>query len=232
MGEDGRLVIGEVAEEMSAGFRRHRPLIIRMTILFAVLNGISNLLNVTGPAGTALSVGILLLLSVTYGGLITALLCLPGENPESSGDLWERVTPVLARLIWVTLITIAAVFAGLMVLVVPGLIIVTLFAVATQVVVAERAGAFAALGRSAELVRGNGFRVFGFLILLALACLAIIALLTMITLPITGTGTAGTIVSTFLQNLIVAPLLAVGPAALYNQLSRGPAGRREPATPG
>lgn len=231
MGEDGRLVIGEVAEEMSAGFRRHRQLIVRLTILFAILNGISNLLNVTGPAGTALSAGILLLLSVAYGGLITALLCVPGESPESGSELWARVAPLLARLIWVTLITLAAVIAGLMVFFIPGLILLTMFAVATQVVVVERSGAFASLGRSAELVRGNGFRVFGFILLLGIACLLLIMLLLLATVPIFGDGTAGTTISTFLQNLIVAPLFAIGPAALYNLLRRGPGSLEEPVPP-
>lgn len=231
MREDGRLVIGEVAEEMSAGFRRHRQLIIRLTVLFAVLNAISDLLNVAGPAGTAISVGILLLLSVAYGGLITALLCLPGETPESGGELWALVAPLLARLIWVTLITLAAVFAGMMVLIVPGLILLTMFAVATQVVIVERSGAIQALGRSAELVRGNGPRVFGFILLLGIVCVLLILLLLVVTVPVLGAGTAGTIVSTFLQNLIVAPLVAIGPAALYNLLRRGPGSRGEPVPP-
>lgn len=232
MRDDGRLVIGEVAEEMSAGFQRHRPLIVRLTILFAVLNAISDLLNVAGPAGTAVSAGILLLLSVSYGGLITVLICLPGESPKTGGEAWSRVAPFLARLIWVTLITLAAVLAGMMVLIVPGLILLTMFAVATQVVIVERSGTLEALGRSAELVRGNGFRVFGFILLLGVACLLLILLLTVATIPLLGSGTAGTMISTFLQNLIVAPLLALGPAALYNLLRRGAGSGEEPAPPG
>lgn len=230
---DGRLVIAEVFESMADGFRRHRPLILRMTLLFALLNAASNLLNLSGAAGTAVSIGILLLLSVAYGGLITALICLPRmEATESLGELWAAITPVLGRLVWVTLITIIAVFAGLMVLVVPGLILVTVFAVATQVVVVEQSDTFAALGRSAELVRGNGFRVFGFVLLLAIAALLLIAILATVTIPVLGTGILGTTASVFLQNVVVAPLLAIGPAALYDQLIRaaGPADRA-PAPP-
>lgn len=231
MRDGGKLVIGEVVEEMSTGFRQHRGLIIRITLLFAVLNAASNLLNVTGPAGTAISIGILLLLSVAYGGMITALLCLRSSGPDTTGgELWAIVTSLLARLIWVTLITIVAVLAGLMILVVPGLILATLFSVATQVVVAERRDAFGSIARSVELVRGNGFRVFGFILLLGVTCLLLITLLALVTVPLAGTGTAGTTLSSLVQNLIVGPLLAIGPAALYNRLSDlGPAAEPPPA---
>ncbi len=222
MNNRDQLMLGSVLEEMSGGFSRHRPLILRITLLFAILNAASNLLNVAGPAGAALSVGILLLLSVAYGGLITALLCVPGSaTGGGAGELWGLVAPLLARLIWVTLITIVAVIAGLMVLIVPGLILVTIFSVATQVVVAERTAALASLGRSVELVRGNGLRVFAFVLVLGVVCLLLIVLLGLLIIPVLGTGTAGTTLSAFLQNLIVGPILAIGPAALYNRLNPG-----------
>lgn len=227
MDDGDRLMIGGVLDEMSGGFRRHRPLIVRVTVFFALLNAAASLLNVTGPAGTALSVGIVLLLSVSYGGMITALLCLPGSaGAERAGELWAVVGPLLARLIWVTLIAVVAVFTGLMLLVVPGLVLVTVFAVATQSVVAEHLETFAAFARSVELVRGNGLRVFAFVLLLGFACLLLIALIGLATLPVFGTGTAGGAVSSFLQNLIVGPVLAIGPAALYNRLAAIPPARR------
>lgn len=216
-----KLVIGDVIQEMRDGFDRHRPLILRITIGFAVLNALSGLLDIAGAAGTALTAGIVLLLTAAYGGMITALLCLPRPKPvESAGELWSEVTPVLARLIWVTLITIAAVLAGLLVLIIPGLILLTVFAVTTQVVVVERTGAFASLGRSVELVKGNGLRVFGFMLLVGLICLLLISLSLVVVFPVFGNGVAGTVVSNFVQNLVVAPILAIGPAALYNRLTR------------
>lgn len=217
---------------MSGGFRRHGRLILRITLLFAVLNAASGLLNVTGPAGTAISVGILLLLSTVYGGMITALICLPGSGPDTTGgELWSKVAPILARLVWVTLITIAAVLAGLFILVIPGLILVTLFAVATQVVVAEHRDAFGSIARSVELVRGNGFRVFGFVILLGAVCLLLLTMVAVLTVPAFGTGAAGSAASSFFQNLVVGPLLATGPAALYNRLAEGRRTSPEPPVP-
>lgn len=220
MPETQKLAISEVIQDMGSGLDRHRSLILRMTVVFAALNAATSLLNITGAAGTAVSAGVLLLLSAGYGGMITALLCLP-QPGESAGELWAVVAPVLARIIWVTLITIVAVLAGLMILVVPGLILLTVFAVATQAVVVEHAGAFAALDRSFNLVRGNGLRVFLFILTLGLICLILISLTAIVAILLLGKGSASTAASAFLQNLIAGPLLAIGPAVLYNHLTRG-----------
>ena len=53
------------------------------------------------------------------------------------------------------------ILVGLVLIVVPGLILLTLWSVAAPVVVLERPGGLRALGRSRELVRGNGWNVFG-----------------------------------------------------------------------
>ncbi len=226
-----KLEIGELIQDMANGFERHRPMIMRFTIIFAVLNTTSNLLNVTGAGGTAISYGILLLLSAAYGGMMTALVCLP-RPAESVGELWASVAPVLARLIWVTLITVVAVFAGLTLLIVPGLILLTLFAVATQVVVVERTDAFPSIGRSVELVRGNGVRVFLFILLLGLICLLLISLIVMVAVTVLGGGTAASAVANFLQALIVGPVLAIGPAVLYNRLAKASAKEPVPTEDG
>jgi hypothetical protein len=58
-------------------------------------------------------------------------------------------------------------------LIVPGLILLTLWAVVVPVTVLERPGVFAAFGRSRELVRGNGWPVFGVIVIVFLAVLVI-----------------------------------------------------------
>ena len=89
------------------------------------------LVNLAGAAGLALSFGLLVLFGAIYGGMVTALLCIPGKT-EGMGELWSVVRPVLARLIWVTLVTAACFFLGLLAFFIPGLIIITIWAVAGQ----------------------------------------------------------------------------------------------------
>lgn len=212
-----KVLPGDLFRDMRSGFERHRPLLVRITVAFALLNTIASPLSLAGAAGTALSVGILILLSAGFGGMVTAILCTFGPK-ETAAEVWAVVSPVLSRLIWVTLIVAASAFAGMFLLIIPGLIIATIFSVATQVVVVERTGTFAAFGRSVELVRGNGWRVFLFLVLLGLCCLALLLLTGLATGPL-GTGIAGGAANSFLGNLIVTPLLAIGPAVLFNRLA-------------
>ncbi|HMT05631.1 MAG: hypothetical protein KDB48_02355 [Solirubrobacterales bacterium] len=221
-----RFSISDTLQAMRTEFEENRALVLRITLLFSVLAAALTLLDLTGPIGFAVSAGMLVLLGATYGGLITTVVCVPGQ-PDGIAELWGNVKPVLARLIWVTLITAAVAILGFFALIVPGLIIVTIWSVGGQVIVVERPGVQTALGRSFELVRGNGFRVFGYLLLLGLlaAVLSILALL--ITIPF-GDGILRTILNSFLSNLVTAPVVAIGSAVLYNALSRP---QEEPADP-
>jgi hypothetical protein len=62
---------------------------------------------------------------------------------------------------------------GFILLIVPGLILLVRWAVVAPVTVLERPGIFAAFGRSRELVRGNGWAVFGVIMLVYLAALVV-----------------------------------------------------------
>lgn len=62
-----------------------------------------------------------------------------------------------------------AVGIGLILLIIPGIYIGVLFAFFTQAIVLERADIFGSFGRSAELVRGSWWRVFGIILLVVIA---------------------------------------------------------------
>jgi hypothetical protein len=55
---------------------------------------------------------------------------------------------------------------GFLLLVIPGLIVMTMFWVAIPAAVVERPGVFASLGRSLDLTRGCRWRVFGVVVIL------------------------------------------------------------------
>ena len=59
-----------------------------------------------------------------------------------------------------------------MLLIVPGLVLMTWWVLIIPVVVLERTSAGAAFGRSRELVRGYGWNVFGVIVLTLLVLLA------------------------------------------------------------
>jgi len=230
-----RLEVGNTIQAARVSLAENASIILRVTALFSVLSALSALVNLAGAAGLALSFGLLVLFGAIYGGMVTALLCIPGKT-EGMGELWSVVRPVLARLIWVTLVTAACFFLGLLAFFIPGLIIITIWAVAGQSIVVERKGVFESLGRSYEMVQGNGWRVFFYLLLLGLLTLLLLGLTLLVTAPL-GDGLAGTLVASFLSNLLSAPVAAIGTAVLYNQLSElernsGPAEEEDPYSAG
>jgi hypothetical protein len=98
--------------------------------------------------------------------LITAMLAqavvdiVAGEQP-SAGRAVQRGLDLFAPILIVILLYLAAVLAGFFAFVLPGVYIaVSWYFVAQAVVVDDRRG-FAALARSAELVRGNWWRAVG-----------------------------------------------------------------------
>ena len=213
----GRFEVGKTLRATRVSFDDNRPLIVRLTVAFALVNAATAVLDVAGAAGLAVSFGIAILLGAAYGGMITALICLPG-NTGGAGELWATVKPVLARLIWVTLITALATLLGLAMLIIPGLVVVTLLAVAGQAVVVERSPVFGALGRSFVLVQNHAFRVFGYLLVIGLLSLVMLGVALLVAAPF-GTGLAGRVIVNFLSNLLSTPVLAIGTAVLYTQLA-------------
>ncbi|HRV59024.1 MAG TPA: hypothetical protein P5138_00190 [Solirubrobacterales bacterium] len=219
----------DTLQGMRVAFEKDRALVIRITLLFAFVIALSGLLDLTGPAGIAISLGFFVLFGAMYQGLITALVCLPGKV-EGLGELWQAVRSVLATLIWVALAYTGATVLGLLAFFVPGLMILTIWSVAGQVVVVERKGLSGAFRRSAELIRGNGFAVFGFLLVIGIIALTISLLAILVARPL-GTGVIGNFITPFLSNMFSAPFYALGLAALYNELT-GRGINPEPAPPG
>ena len=110
---------------------------------------------------------------------------------------------------------------GLILLVVPGLYALTIFAVVAPVIVLERVGVFDSLGRSRALVKGNGWNVFGVIIVAFLITFLVSAVLGAIGAVIGGVVVH--IIFSVLANTITAPIAALVSAVLYFSLRGDPA---------
>ena len=111
-----------------------------------------------------------LILGIFYQGMVVRLVrdVQDGRRDSSMGELFSAVTPVALPLLVVSILFGIGVGIGLILLIVPGLILLTIWAVVAPVTVIERPGIFAAFGRSRELVRGHGWTVFGVIVLVFL----------------------------------------------------------------
>ena len=89
-------------------------------------------------------------------------------------------------MIGLTLVSIVAFLFAAVLLIVPAIILTTIWYVAAPLVVAERSGVFAALGRSAELTKGERWSVFVVLLIV----LGFFLLVFMLSSVVSGIGIA------------------------------------------
>jgi hypothetical protein len=140
------------------------------------------------------------------------------DRPASSaGELLSGALPPLPAAVLVgVLATLGLIGAGLL-LIVPALYLLTMWAVLLPVVVVERPGVFDAFGRSRQLVRGNGWKVFGIILLLGL--ILVVTGLPFVFLHLHHVG--GEVVRHLLRALVssvTTPFTALVIGALYYRL--------------
>lgn len=169
---------GGVSDSIDAGSvirRTFRIYLDRLSVLLpaaVVVFGITGILSAILIAASPSLVYVSFLISDVAIMLFTAMVVglvdavQDGPRETSVGGLLLAVRPVLGELILVGIAAGIGIFIGFILLVVPGLVLATVWSVVAPVVVLERPGGLRALGRSRDLVRGNGWRVFCVIIVL------------------------------------------------------------------
>ena len=157
--------------------------------------------------------------SVWFAGMVARTVqdVQDGRVDASLGELFSSVTPVLGQLMLLGIVAGVAIGVGLVLLIVPGLILLTIWAVATPVVVIEERGALEALGRSRELVRGNGWTVFGVIVSIFAGLFVLSAVVGSI--GAVGDSFALQFVVQLALNVAVAPVSALAITVLYFALT-------------
>ncbi|HWO84006.1 MAG TPA: hypothetical protein VNM38_09510 [Solirubrobacterales bacterium] len=96
------------------------------------------------------------------------------DRPASSaGEILAGTLPPLPVATLAGVLATLGLIGAALLLIVPALYLLTMWAVVLPVVVVERPGVFDAFGRSRQLVRGNGWKVFGIILLLGLILVGI-----------------------------------------------------------
>jgi len=164
-------------------------------------------------AGFALAV-LFWALAILYQGIVVALVqdIQDGRRDHSVADLVRSVEPVFWPLVGVSILFGIGLGIGFVLLIIPGLILMVIWSVVAPVTVLERPGVFAAFGRSRELVRGNGWNVFGVIVLVFLA-VAVISLAA--GLAASSLGLVGRAFVQWAVNSALAPVTALSASVLY-----------------
>ena len=95
-----------------------------------------------------------------------------GRRDMAVGDLFSAATPTIGALIGFGSSS-GSPSIGFLLLIVPGLILLTIWRLGAPAIVVERQGVMDAFGRSRELVKGNGWNVFGALLLVLIIVIVI-----------------------------------------------------------
>ena len=125
-----------------------------------------------------------------------------GRVDLSMAETVQAARPTVGTVAGASLLAGIAIAIGFVLLIVPGLVLLTFLALIVPVVVLERQGITDAFRRSAELVRGHGWQVFGVLVLTFLVYIVVGLIISFVLLVLSPW------VRDFISNIVSGTLLA------------------------
>lgn len=191
--------------------------------IFVLVGIIQGLLYDAGGIGLALvAAAIGFAAQALYTGFVVKLVedVRDGRRDYGAGELLSSASGSVVPLILNGILRGIAVAIGFILLIVPGLILLTVWAVVSPAIVVERQGVIAAFGRSWELVKGQAWSVFGVIVIAFLISIGISLVAGVIGAAI---GTGGRVVLGTIAVVLTAPIAALVSAVMFFDLGGGEA---------
>jgi hypothetical protein len=141
-----------------------------------------------------------------------------GRADLSIADTLRRVQPRVWAIAAAGILAALGILVGLVLLIVPGLVLLTWWSLILPVIVLERAAVMDSFGRSRDLVRGNGWNVFGLIILTVLILIAVSIVVALVFLALPGGQEVDSYLSDVVTNTLVAPFIALAWTLVYYRL--------------
>jgi hypothetical protein len=137
-----------------------------------------------------------------------------GQVDWGVGEILGSVTPRLIAIILLQIVSGILIAIGLFLLIVPGVILALMWAVAMPSLVVENKGVFDSLSRSSELTKDNRMRILGvgLVILVLYLILAVIGGILVATVPVVG------VIALIILGVLIYPYISIIAAVLYYRL--------------
>jgi len=196
------------------------PTALVLFIPVAVLNGL--VWTSGGLLAYALSSLIAAIATYWYQGMVVEAVrdILDGRRDQTIGGLFSSAAPFVWPLLGAGILAGIGVAIGLVLLIVPGLFLLTIWAVIVPAIVIDRVGVLDSFGRSRALVRGNGWQVFGVIVVLFLVQLVVGGIIKGIAGAASDDSFAGYAIGDLIARVLIVPLSAIAATVMYVELRR------------
>lgn len=214
-----KLDVGSTLSEVFDTYRDQAGILLPVAFWLFLIVAIVNGLTAGNLSLFWLGLVVSLAVGTLYQGMVVNLVSdvQDGHRDSSAGDLMRSALPFLGPLLGAGILEGFGVGLGFVLLIVPGLYLATIWAVIAPAIVVERRGVFDAFGRSRQLVKGNGWQVFGTIVVAYLIAIVATILFTAIAGAIAN-GPLLRIVFSALASTLAAPIGALVAAILYFRL--------------
>lgn len=218
-----QLDIGLTLRRVFAAYLRHLGLLLGAAVIVFLLVDLLNGL-VLSSGGSVIWEGLAAIIAVIgtywYQGFVVETIyeSQASASQLSLAHLFKVVWPRLAPLVAVGVLGGIAIVIGFILLIVPGLVLATWWALLAPVIVVEHGRWFDAFGRSRALVRGSGWQVFAVVVIVFLLQIGVAAALQ----AIGGSTLVGQWLANLVANVFTAPIVALAAAIMYFELRGAP----------
>lgn len=218
----GRISVGDVINETFTIYGQNFGALIGGALVVFVLVGlIDGLLQSGGGWIAGVVAGIVRLVGFAiYAGFVVRLVqdVRDGRRDQTVGDLFSAAAPSILGLVVFGILFGIAVMVGFFFLIVPGLVLLTFWAVGAPAIVVENIPGVDAFGRSWRLVRGDAWSVFATLIVVLVIVVLVGFALGAIANPI---GDVAIVLAAILSAVLTAPIFALTVSVMYYDLVAG-----------
>ena len=154
-----------------------------------------------------------------------------GRADLSLGETFAAAREHLSAVLVAGVLAAIGIIVGLILVIVPGLVLMTWWAVIIPAIVLENRSAGESFSRSRDLVRGYGWGVFGVIVLMILLLIGFQIVLGLILSPLADW--LQSFVAQIVSGTVTAPFIAVVLTLLYLRLraAKEPAAAPEPSAP-